>query len=252
MMAVLDAQGLALPGRLRASAVTMAAPALVCLVGPNGSGKTSLLHALARIGGAAGRVRIGGKDPDALGPEARKRLLAYLPASRDIAWPLRARDVIALGLPSGAVPDAAIDALEVAALAERRVDRLSTGERSRVLLARALAPAPRLLLLDEPAANFDPAWQLRLMGLLRRLVHERGIGVIAALHDLDLAARFADRLVLMDGGGIAAEGTAAELLDGPHLRQVFGIERGAAGWELLAERGSVSSDRIPPPRGGEG
>ncbi|MBV9932100.1 MAG: ABC transporter ATP-binding protein [Alphaproteobacteria bacterium] len=232
MTPLLHAEGVALPGRLRPTDFVVEAPALVCLVGPNGSGKTSLLHALARIGAPAGSVRIGGEDPEALGPDARKRLLAYLPASRDIAWPLAARDVIALGLPAGMAPDEGVAALEVEAFADRRVDRLSTGERSRVLLARALAPAPRLLLLDEPAANLDPAWQLRLMALLRRLVETRGIGVVAAMHDLDLAARFADRLLMMEGGRIAADGPPAALLDGPQLREVFGIRRGAAGWEL--------------------
>ena len=232
MTAFFAAGGLSLAGRLQPTDLRLEAPALVCLVGPNGSGKTSLLHALARIGGPAGSVRIAGEDPEALGPNARKRLLAYLPASRDIAWPLTARDVIALGLPAAAEPDTAIAGLDIAALAGRRIDRLSTGERSRVLIARALAPAPRLLLLDEPAANLDPQWQLRLMQLLKALVETRGIGVVAALHDLDLAARFADRLVMMKDGRIAADGAPAALLDGPHLHDVFGIRRGRAGWEL--------------------
>ncbi|MEA2283926.1 MAG: iron complex transport system ATP-binding protein [Solirubrobacteraceae bacterium] len=232
MTPFLDAAALGLPGRLGATDLRMERPALVCLVGPNGSGKTSLLHALARIGGPAGAVRIEGQDPERLGPNARKRLLAYLGAGRELPWPLAARDAIALGLPAGTAPDPVIETLATGELADRRIDRLSTGERSRILLARAIAPAPRLLLLDEPAANLDPAWQLRLMALLRRLVAERSIGTIAALHDLDLAARFADRLVLMEGGRIAADGTPAELLDGPHLRAVFGIRRGTKGWEL--------------------
>jgi iron complex transport system ATP-binding protein len=231
MSALLDARGLALRGRLQPTDLEVEVPSLVCLIGPNGSGKTSLLHALARIGAPAGTVRIAGEDPDALGPDARKRLLAYLPASRDIAWPLKARDVIALGLPAGATPDAAIEGLDVAPFAERRVDLLSTGERSRVLLARAVAAAPRLLLLDEPTANLDPQWQLRLMLLLRDLAG-RGIAVVAALHDLDLAGRFADRLVMMDGGRIAADGSTADVLHSTQLRQVFAVTRGAEGWEL--------------------
>jgi len=232
MSPLLAASGLFLPGRLAPTDLLVEAPSLVALVGPNGSGKTSLLHALARIGAPRGSVSIGGDDPDSAGPDARKRLLSYLPASRDIAWPLAARDVIALGLPTGATPDQAIDALETEAFAGRRIDRLSTGERSRVLIARALAPAPRLLLLDEPAANLDPKWQLRLMAHLAALTRTRGMAVVAALHDLDLAARFADRLLLMEGGRIAADGAPGELLDGPRLRGVFGIRRGAEGWEL--------------------
>jgi iron complex transport system ATP-binding protein len=230
--AVLEATGLCLRARLAATDLTVERPSFVALVGPNGSGKTSLLHSIARIGQPGGSVRIDGHDPEALGPDARKRLLSYLPASREVAWPLKAKDLISLGLPAGTTADPSIARLETEAFADRRIDRLSTGERSRVLLARALAPAPRLLLLDEPAGSLDPAWQLKLMALLRDLATTRGIAIVAAVHDLDLAARFADRLLLMDGGRIVADGSAAELLDGPHLRQVFGIVRGAEGWEL--------------------
>jgi len=226
---ILEARRLALPGRLEPTHLAVEAPALVALVGPNGSGKTSLLHALARIGGAQGEVRIDGRDPSALAPDARRRLLAYLPATRDVAWPLSARDLVALG--GGGFDEVATE-LDLEPLASRRMDRLSTGERSRVLLARALAPRPRLLLLDEPAANLDPAWQLRLMAILRDAV-AKGQAVVAAFHDLDLAARHSDRMLVMSGGRVAADGRPAEVLAGDAIQEVFGIRREGPDWALI-------------------
>ncbi|HEX8571171.1 MAG TPA: ABC transporter ATP-binding protein [Allosphingosinicella sp.] len=228
MTALLEATEVALPGRLEPTDLLMDAAELICLVGPNGSGKTSLLHALARIGEAAGEVRIDGLRPESLAPARRRRLLSYLPASRDIAWPLTARDLVRLGAGADEA-DEAMAALDLTPWADRRVDRLSTGERSRVLIARALAPRPRLLLLDEPVANLDPLWQLRLMERLRGAVAD-GQGAIVAMHDLDLAARYADRLVLMDAGAIVAEGEPDALLGSARLGEVFGIERVAGSW----------------------
>jgi len=228
MTDLLRAEQAGLPGRLEPGDFRMGAPALVCLVGPNGSGKTSLLHALARIGGASGEVWIDGLRPERLAPDERRRLLSYLPASREIAWPLAAEDVIRLG---GDEPGArrAMAVLDLAPLARRRVDRLSTGERSRVLIARALASRPRLLLLDEPVANLDPLWQLRLMAGLREAVRD-GQGAIVAMHDLDLAGRFADRLVLMEKGRIVADGEPGAILGSERLEQVFGIRKVEGEW----------------------
>ena len=240
MTALLEAVRLALPARLRPTDLRMEGPELVCLIGPNGSGKTSLLHALARIGGPSGDVRIDGLRPDDLPAAGRRRLLAYLPASRDVAWPVSARDLVRLGADDSEA-DSAMAALDLCAFAGRRVDRLSTGERSRVLIARALAPRPRLLLLDEPVANLDPLWQLRLMDHLRLAV-QGGQGAVVAMHDLDLAARFADRLVLMDGGAIVAEGEPQAMLASARLQGVFGIERAGGVWRPLSS---------PPLRGRE-
>ncbi len=108
---------------------------------------------------------------------------------------------------------------------DRRIDSLSTGERGRVLIARALAPRPRLLLLDEPTANLDPLWQIRVMELIRAEVTGGARAALVAIHDLDAAERYADRILVMDGGRIVAEG-----LGDTQLGDVFGIARGSDGW----------------------
>ncbi|HEX8623485.1 MAG TPA: ABC transporter ATP-binding protein [Allosphingosinicella sp.] len=232
MTALLAAEKVGLAGRLEPADFRMEAPQLVCLVGPNGSGKTSFLHALARIARPSGEVRIDGRRPDDMAPAERRRLLAYLPASREVAWPLAARDVIKLGADEAETAQA-MAALDLGPFAGRRVDRLSTGERSRVLIARALAPRPRLLLLDEPVANLDPLWQLRLMERLRDAVRD-GQGAIVAMHDLDLAGRYADRLVLMENGAIVADGEPGAMLGSARLEAVFGIRRVEGEWQPLS------------------
>jgi iron complex transport system ATP-binding protein len=243
MSALLEAASLSLPGRLTEASLTLDAGTLACLVGPNGSGKTSLLHAIAGIARAGGSVEIGGVDPSREPPARRARLLGYLPASRDIQWPLVARDLVALGGATPAEIEAALAALELEDVAHRRLDRLSTGERSRVLIARALAPRPRLLLLDEPTANLDPLWQIRLMEMLKEDVAAGGRAALVAIHDLDAAARFADRIILMNEGRIVADGPPAELIDGPHVRAVFGIEKSGGLWRPLITPAGPRSSR---------
>jgi iron complex transport system ATP-binding protein len=233
---LVEAHGLALAGRLDRTDLHFHAGELTCLVGPNGSGKTSLLHALARIGSPSGTVLIGGVNPADEPPSRRGSLLSYLAASRDISWPLIARDLVTLGLPDG-VPQSRIEVVlarfQLNDLADRRIDHLSTGERSRLLIARALASDARLLLLDEPTANLDPLWQLRLMDYLHELARSAHRAVLVAVHDLDLARRYADRLLIMEKGKVEADGPPAELLTGGHIERIFGIAASNEGWRPL-------------------
>lgn len=235
-MTGLVASGVALPGRLQRTDLELRPGEITCLIGPNGSGKTSLLHALGGIGRPEGRVRFGDLDLRTVPSPQRSRLLSYLPASRDIAWPLAVRDLASLGLkgPDTAERvDQALRLMEMDGLADRRADQLSTGERSRALIARALASEPPILLLDEPTANLDPLWQLRLMDHLEGLAHREGRTLLVAIHDLDAARRHADRLLVMNSGRLAADGPPADLLGGPLMSEIFGIALGEKGWEAV-------------------
>ena len=230
MTTLLEAEGLSLPARLFDISLRLAAGELACLVGPNGSGKTSLVHAIAGIGQPEGRVRIDGVDPASLGPVQRVRLLSYLPATREVRWPLFGRDIILLGGASAEQAAEVETRLDLTSVALRRIDRLSTGERSRILIARALAPEPRLLLLDEPTANLDPLWQIRLMEMLKSEVRRTGQAALVAIHDLDAAGRHADRLIVMQDGRIAADGPPPAILGGRVIPDVFGIVKAQGEW----------------------
>ena len=241
MTSVLEAAAVTLDGRLAPTDLQVKTGELVAVIGPNGSGKTSLLRALADVERTSGRVRIGGEDLEALGPGRRSRVVTFLPASRDLVWPISARDVIALGLPK---PDPAridelIALLELDSLAHRPVDRLSTGERARVLLARALAPKPKLLLLDEPMSNLDPYWVLRLLQILRHTVSE-GASALVTLHDIDRIDAF-DRALLMAGGQIRADHAPDEMFGRPALSAAFLFERAEDRWTLKRQADRQSS-----------
>lgn len=202
---------------------------LVALVGPNGAGKTSLMQVVCGLlKPDGGRVRLEGADLVTLGPRARARTLAYLPQDGSVAWNMPALEVVALGAVSLEPHSArvramaALEEVEAGALADRGVAELSGGERARVLLARVLASDAGLLLADEPVAGLDPEGQLLV---LERLKVRAGAGqtVVASLHDLSLAARFADRVIVMDRGEVRADGAPAGALDAAILAEVFGL-----------------------------
>lgn len=222
---------------------------VLALIGPNGAGKSTLLSAVIGRLPYTGAIRLGDADAAALDPRARARRVAWVPQRSGLRASMRVANVVAAGryarqgwLARLSQSDAAAVAqamrlADCADLAERPFDRLSCGEQQRVLVARALAGEAPLLLLDEPTAGLDPRHALGLLALVRRLAGE-GRAVVVVLHHLDEAERCADRVALLAGGIITAEGSpAAVLADGP-LRAAYGIvpvPNGALGLRLAED-----------------
>ena len=231
-MTSLAARRVGIAGRLAPTDLNVEAGELIAMVGPNGGGKTSLLRALARIDAAAGFVEIEGEDVEEAPMARRRQLLSFLPASRDVAWPISARDVIVLGLdrPDGARVDELICQLELASLADRPVNRLSTGERARVLTARALAARSRVLLFDEPLSNLDPYWVLRFLDIFRDAA-SKGQAVLVALHDLSQIHHF-DRTLLIADGKVQMDEAPADLVASERFEALFRIRRANGGWKI--------------------
>ncbi|HUQ51367.1 MAG TPA: ABC transporter ATP-binding protein [Gammaproteobacteria bacterium] len=223
---------------VRPTTVALEPGQLVALVGPNGAGKSTLLRALAGLVAHLGSVTWRGTSLTRLDGGSRARTVAYLPQDPPVHWPLAAREVVALGrLPHrayGAEPkpaddDAVAGAMrqtDTLAFAERSVQQLSVGERARVLLARALAVEAPVLLVDEPIAMLDPYHQLDVMRTLRAYA---GAGaeprlVVAVLHDLGLAARFCDRVLLMHDGVVVGDGPPDATLSSAAIRAHYSVE----------------------------
>jgi iron complex transport system ATP-binding protein len=216
--------------------VAFAADQVTAIIGPNGSGKTTLLRHLAGLDrAAAGDVELDGAPLRQLAAGARARRIAYLPQGASVYWPLLGRDLVALGrLPHGAdlgrplaasdadAVDRALRRVDGIAFADRTIDALSQGERARLLLARTLATEAEVLLADEPVASLDPAYALDTMSVLRAEA-ARGSCVVVSLHDLGLAARFADRVVVLANGRIAADGPPAEALRPQVIDAAYGV-----------------------------
>lgn len=220
---------------LRDVTAVVRAGAVTGLVGPNGAGKTTMLRLAIRwLKPDAGAIGVLDRPLAAWPAQGLARAMSYLPQEANAHWPIKAAELVALGRAPYRRPlsppsqedvhivHEALARCDAAEFAERRIDELSAGERARVLLARALAVRAPILLADEPAAHLDPAHQLRLMELLRAEARQ-ATAVAVTLHDLSLASRFCDEVIVLYEGIVAAQASPALALDDARLERVFGI-----------------------------
>jgi iron complex transport system ATP-binding protein len=263
--AALDLQGLTCgyPGRevLHELDLSLAAGECVALLGPNGAGKSTLLNAAAGLlRPAAGSVRLDGAEVSRLPARERARRVAMVAQHPAAPFAFTVREWVTLGRTpyartfggeteaDRAAVEGALHLAGVAELAERPIGELSGGERQRAALAQALAQEPRLLLLDEATAHLDLRHQMALLGVVRRLNRDTGLTVLAALHDVNLASLWFDRLLVLDQGRLAADGSPRAVATPELWRRVFGcrvalLDHPAADAPLLAP----APDPPPPP-----
>lgn len=226
-MSLLRCSALGVDQRLDGIDLEIAPGELVGVIGPNGAGKSTLLAALAGLLPSQGVLLLQGEPLPGLPARQRARRLGYLAQAGHSAWALAVEDIVAMGrLPWGdndaAAIAAAMQATGADALRGRRIDALSGGEQARVWLARVLAGQPQLLLADEPVASLDLYYQRAVMKTLRQFA-DGGRAALVALHDLGLAARYCDRLLLLAQGRLVAAGSPAQVLQAPLLEAVYGL-----------------------------
>ena len=214
--------------------LTLTAGHITAILGPNGAGKSTLLGCLGGLlDPASGSIEVDGARLEALPARERARRIAFLPQTAVVAWPIDVQTLVGLGrIPySGVASDQqnreavtrAMEMTRVSQWADRVVNELSGGERARVLLARVLAGTSQWILADEPFTGLDPAHQLEAAELLRQFAANGG-GVVLTVHDLSLAARIADRIVLINEGRVVADGAPEAALNAANLRAVYGVE----------------------------
>jgi iron complex transport system ATP-binding protein len=225
------------PGGARAIAgvnLSLESASLTALIGSNGSGKSTLIRLLAGLlSPTAGEILLDGVALEAWQPRLRAREIAYMPQATTTVFPFRAIDVVLSGRTphaprfgfeserDRAIANEAMEAAGAAHLAERSVTALSGGEKQMVILARALAQQPRVLLLDEPAAALDLKHRAELMRTLARLRDTRGLSVVMITHDLQLTGSLFDRIVALRCGQVAAQGRPEEILQSALLANIY-------------------------------
>jgi iron complex transport system ATP-binding protein len=208
---------------------------MVAVLGPNGSGKTTLLKIISAVLSGDGEVQLRERDIRSYERKQLSRILAVVPQETQVDFPYTVAEMVLMGRASRHHPLAlegkrdlesarkSMELTETVSLADRYLHELSTGEKQRVIIARALAQEPEVLLLDEPSAFLDLKHQISVLQLVRKLNQEQGLTIIAALHDLNLAALFFPRLVMLRRGMIFCDGTPKDVLTEETIEQVYGI-----------------------------
>lgn len=230
----------------------------VVILGPNGSGKSTLLRCiLGRVRPQSGSVFLLDRPVGQWAPRELARLVGVVPQEEHWIFPLTVSEAVALGRyphlgpwrregpADGAAVERALERCDVAGLRRRRVEALSGGERQRVRIARALAQEPQILVLDEPTIHLDVRHEMEIFELVRALLADAGLTVVTVTHNLNLAARYADRLALLRSGRLAAEGPPEEVLTRARLEEVFA-------WPVAVERDSQNQLFLVPESGHRG
>lgn len=227
-MALISTQSLSVDTRLDSISIALHRGEVLGLIGPNGAGKSTLLKTLAGLESYTGEITLEDKAFESYSAAERARLIGLQPQQVNSTWPISVEEVVALGrIPWHDRDEAAIkqamQMADVTEFSERTIDHLSGGERARIWLARVLAGQPQALLVDEPVANLDIHYQLSVMNVLKDYAANQH-GVMVALHDLSLAARYCDKLCLLKQGQCVAIGTAEEVLTESLLQSVYNVE----------------------------
>ena len=210
---------------------------IIGIIGPNGSGKSTLLKALAGLHKPSrGNAYLKDQNLQSLSPQQRAKLIGWVPQRQSYTWPLTVEDMVNLGraphcgwfLPLSSHDHKQVANIlsitELSDLKARRIDKLSGGELQRTMIARTLVQEPEILLLDEPTANLDVHHQLQVLDMVFELVNNRNLTVVIALHDLSMAARYCEELILLNHGECYSKGNPEEVLTPQNIETVFGVK----------------------------
>lgn len=210
-------------------------PGLISIIGPNGVGKSTLIHCMNKIlTPTGGSVMVGGRDVKDISIKEMARIMGYVPYTTSNSFPISVIDAVMMGRHPYArhgsqeedlrIVYETLEKLGIEDLAMRQLNELSAGQLQKVILAKGLAQQPRVLLLDEPTANLDIKHQLNVTKLLRNVTRETGMMVVMICHDLNIAAKYSDAIIMMHEGRIYSVGTPEEVITEDNLRTVYGVE----------------------------